>query len=105
MAVITVACVEWMHHCNRRNRPKKILAALEEFESMGDKVIHEDITIAAHKWTLLRLAYREPEKYKVAAHKERIATQLKALEPHSEQLEHQMKISAGVNLGGIVQQD
>lgn len=105
MAVATVTLAEFMTRRIHTRRCKEILKALEGFEAHADKGIDDDIKGVAHKWTLLRLASKDPQKYKVTEHKDRIDAQLKALEPHTDNLAHQMSIGAGLNLGAIVEKE
>lgn len=102
MAVASVALVEFTYRRSHARRRKETLKALEELEAGAAKDINVDIKAIAHKWTLLRLASRDPQKYKLTEYTDRINAQIKAMEPHKDKLTHQMSIGAGVNLGAIV---
>lgn len=104
VGVLVVAFIVWMVYLERSYAGKqtsKVIAALEEAEALGDTDINTDIKKVVHRWTLLREASKQPEKYKVVAYKERIDAQLKALEPHNKRLWEQRGKGAGPDLGGL----
>lgn len=69
----------------RRKRPK-IIAALEENERLGLSDFDTDINRVTNRWALLNMAHTEPKRIKMPEYQERIAAQMKVLEPRALEL-------------------
>lgn len=69
----------------RRKRPK-IIAALEENERLGLSDYETDINRVTNRWALLNMAHTEPKRIKMPEYQERIAAQMKVLEPRALEL-------------------
>lgn len=69
----------------RRKRPK-IIAALEENERLGLSDYDTNINRVTNRWALLNMAHTEPKRIKMPEYQERIAAQMKVLEPRALEL-------------------
>jgi hypothetical protein len=69
-----------------RKRTPQIIAALKENERIGLSDIDVDIRRTAARWGLLKMGHNEAKRFKVEAYSERIAAQMKVLEPRAADL-------------------
>ncbi|KQN87216.1 hypothetical protein [Arthrobacter sp. Leaf69] len=69
-----------------RKRTPQIIAALEENERIGLSDIDVDIRRTAARWGLLKIGHTEAKRFKTEAYSDRIAAQMKVLEPRAADL-------------------
>lgn len=72
-----------------RKRKPQIIAALEENERVGLSDIDVDIRRTAARWGLLKMGRTEAKRFKVEEYSDRIAAQMKVLEPREADLQRE----------------
>lgn len=84
-AIVAVAYY-YTYVAEPRKRTPQIIAALEENERIGLSDIDVDIRKTAARWGLLKMGHNEAKRFKVEAYSDRIAAQMKVLEPRAAEL-------------------
>lgn len=83
---IVAASYYYTHVKEPRKRTPQIIAALEENERIGLSDIDVDIRRTAARWGLLKMGHTEAKRFRVEAYSDRIAAQMKVMEPRATDL-------------------
>lgn len=86
---IIAASYYYAYVAEPRKRTPQIIAALEENERIGLSDIDVDIRRTAARWGLLKMGHAEAKRFKVEEYSDRIAAQMKVLEPRKVDLQRE----------------
>lgn len=87
--VIVAISYRYAYVTEPRKRKPQIIAALEESERVGLSDVDTNIKRAAARWGLLKMGHSEAKRFKVEEYSDRIAAQMRVLEPRSVELQRE----------------